>query len=232
MNDIDMQGNKVRNYAEMEGLSKKKKKKMKTSKILKKKKNDKKIIKGKNKENKTADKKTIKKKKGKKKNMDNKEINISEEENSTIDNPQYFSDTYSSNSNSNFIYEKKKNKKKITYDNEENKYSSTKFINFLKDYNENDGKNNKKNMNNVESRELGNDDDDNNSVYNYLPQNNDIYKINGNVETLDITDLIGLDNNILENNIVKDIYSLKSDKKIVEDNMILEFFIWDCTLPN
>ncbi|CXI79126.1 U3 small nucleolar RNA-associated protein 14, putative [Plasmodium berghei] len=214
MNDIDMQGNKVRNYAEMEGLSIKKKKKMKTSKILKKKKNDKKIIKGKNKENKTADKKTIKKKKGKKKNMDNKEINISEEENSTIDNPQYFSDTYSSNSNSNFIYEKKKNKKKITYDNEENKYSSTKFINFLKDYNENDGKNNKKNMNNVESRELGNDDDDdNNSVYNYLPQNNDIYKINGNVETLDITDLIGLDNNILENNIVKDIYSLKSDKK-------------------
>ncbi|SCM24995.1 U3 small nucleolar RNA-associated protein 14, putative, partial [Plasmodium chabaudi chabaudi] len=107
---------------------------------------------------------------------------------------------------------KKKKKKKITHDDEESKYSSAKFINFLKDYNENEGKKNKKNMNNVESDESGEDGDDD-SVYNYLPQNNDIYKINGNGESLDITDLIGLDDNILENHIVKDIYSLKSDKK-------------------
>ncbi|SCM23188.1 U3 small nucleolar RNA-associated protein 14, putative [Plasmodium chabaudi adami] len=152
----------------------------------KKKKKNSKILK-KNKANKIGDKK-IKKKKKKQKKLDN-EVNISEEENSTTDNPQHFSDTQS-----------------------ESKYSSAKFINFLKDYNENEGKKNKKNMNNVESDESGEDGDDD-SIYNYLPQNNDIYKINGNGESLDITDLIGLDDNILENHIVKDIYSLKSDKK-------------------
>ncbi|CAD2109939.1 U3 small nucleolar RNA-associated protein 14, putative [Plasmodium vinckei petteri] len=201
MSDIDIREDKLTSYVEMDPLSIKKKKKKKNSKILKK-----------NKANKISDKK-IKKKKKKQKKFNNKEVNISEEEHSTTDNPQHFSDTQSGYSNSDFTYEeKKKKKKKITYDDEESKYSSAKFINFLKDYNENEGKKNKKNMNNAESDESGDDGDDD-SAYNYLPQNNDIYKINGNGETLDITDLIGLDDNILENNIVKDIYSLKTDKK-------------------
>ncbi|SCN62205.1 U3 small nucleolar RNA-associated protein 14, putative [Plasmodium chabaudi chabaudi] len=195
MNDIDIREDKLTSYVEMDPLSIKKKKKKKNSKILKK-----------NKANKIGDKK-IKKKKKKQKKLDN-EVNISEEENSTTDNPQHFSDTQSDFPQK----KKKKKKKKITHDDEESKYSSAKFINFLKDYNENEGKKNKKNMNNVESDESGEDGDDD-SVYNYLPQNNDIYKINGNGESLDITDLIGLDDNILENHIVKDIYSLKSDKK-------------------
>ncbi|VTZ69749.1 U3 small nucleolar RNA-associated protein 14, putative [Plasmodium chabaudi chabaudi] len=199
MNDIDIREDKLTSYVEMDPLSIKKKKKKKNSKILKK-----------NKANKIGDKK-IKKKKKKQKKLDN-EVNISEEENSTTDNPQHFSDTQSGYSNSDFTYKEKKKKKKIKHDDEESKYSSAKFINFLKDYNENEGKKNKKNMNNVESDESGEDGDDD-SVYNYLPQNNDIYKINGNGESLDITDLIGLDDNILENHIVKDIYSLKSDKK-------------------
>ncbi|SCN62206.1 U3 small nucleolar RNA-associated protein 14, putative [Plasmodium chabaudi adami] len=199
MNDIDIREDKLTSYVEMDPLSIKKKKKKKNSKILKK-----------NKANKIGDKK-IKKKKKKQKKLDN-EVNISEEENSTTDNPQHFSDTQSGYSNSDFTYEEKKKKKKKIKHDEESKYSSAKFINFLKDYNENEGKKNKKNMNNVESDESGEDGDDD-SVYNYLPQNNDIYKINGNGESLDITDLIGLDDNILENHIVKDIYSLKSDKK-------------------
>ncbi|KEG03587.1 U3 small nucleolar RNA-associated protein 14, putative [Plasmodium vinckei vinckei] len=199
MNDIDIREDKLTSYVEMDPLSITKKKKKKSGKILKK-----------NKANKISDKK---KKKKKQKKLDNKEVNISEEENSTTDNPQHFSDSQSDYSNSDFTYEKKKkNKIKITHDDEESKYSSAKFINFLKDYNENEGKKNKKNMTNAESDESG-DDGDNDSAYNYLSQNNDIYKIKGNGETLDITDLIGLDDSILENNIVKDIYSLKTDKK-------------------